>query len=573
MWILPKQLHTSPFVQDTEGLISDLQEQSQIYGQSVSVKGKLSPLRTWLAKWKKDTWTQHLSGRILQPSHGESFVEQWISSVGVFPANHLVQQEKGMPTQTNDISSHTSYKESENANQESSSWKMLRESSVQNCQETDGLTQQEHQFCCMSSESWKEWVTKARQEYSVRVKSVPPTKENECSSWPTTRSRDWKDTGDLSNVKYGKTLPVVVQENWSTPTAMEAEKSGKYAKGQMGQSLSAMAKRGELSWPTAKTSDGMGGYPLTEMTETGFRSLRARSNQWFGAKLKDAVETHEKQWPTPISGDSHLASTPEAAARRIAEGKVTLSRLVESGQAEEKQWLTPATIQIQRKDFAKREAYRKSIGRKYVPGSLEEQMQTCGHQDQDNHNTGGNRQESWPTPCPAHVRNHDEPIENYYQRVQDYQAGKTKGKPGKSLGVAARELWPTPDTTQANDGVPWEKFKKDMDARRQRVKEAGLNGSGRSPNLCAAVQNPKWATPAAYDWNVPESKEAWQKRSNEQKEKGVNLHLPLKSQVIHQSEKQPSMRLNPRWVETLMGLPVGWCLPSCTQPVTPEMMS
>ena len=31
---------------------------------------------------------------------------------------------------------------------------------------------------------------------------------------------------------------------------------------------------------------------------------------------------------------------------------------------------------------------------------------------------------------------------------------------------------------------------------------------------------------------------------------------------------QVSGKLNPRWVETLMGLPVGWVMPSCSQPVT-----
>ena len=31
--------------------------------------------------------------------------------------------------------------------------------------------------------------------------------------------------------------------------------------------------------------------------------------------------------------------------------------------------------------------------------------------------------------------------------------------------------------------------------------------------------------------------------------------------------------LNPRWVETLMGLPVGWTMPSCASPVTIERMS
>lgn len=45
-----------------------------------------------------------------------------------------------------------------------------------------------------------------------------------------------------------------------------------------------------------------------------------------------------------------------------------------------------------------------------------------------------------PTPTAMHVRNHDEPIENYEQRVLDYEEGRTKGKPGKSTGVAVRLL-------------------------------------------------------------------------------------------------------------------------------------
>jgi hypothetical protein len=32
-------------------------------------------------------------------------------------------------------------------------------------------------------------------------------------------------------------------------------------------------------------------------------------------------------------------------------------------------------------------------------------------------------------------------------------------------------------------------------------------------------------------------------------------------------------RLNPRWVETLMGVPVGWTMPSCASPVTIERMN
>jgi hypothetical protein len=36
---------------------------------------------------------------------------------------------------------------------------------------------------------------------------------------------------------------------------------------------------------------------------------------------------------------------------------------------------------------------------------------------------------------------------------------------------------------------------------------------------------------------------------------------------------QVAGKLNPRWVETLMGLPVGWTMPSCKSPVTIALTS
>jgi len=50
-----------------------------------------------------------------------------------------------------------------------------------------------------------------------------------------------------------------------------------------------------------------------------------------------------------------------------------------------------------------------------------------------------------PTPAVGHIRNHDEPIENYLERRQDFIEGRTKGMPGASLGVAVRmEMLMTP---------------------------------------------------------------------------------------------------------------------------------
>ena len=74
-----------------------------------------------------------------------------------------------------------------------------------------------------------------------------------------------------------------------------------------------------------------------------------------------------------------------------------------------------------------------------------------------------------------------------------------------------------------------------------------------------------WSTPNTFAFQPPENTEAWTKRAKYQKEeKGVNLHRPIQSQVLHENEKTfgpiPPIqsKLNPDWVEQLMGLPVGW---------------
>jgi hypothetical protein len=57
-----------------------------------------------------------------------------------------------------------------------------------------------------------------------------------------------------------------------------------------------ISETGSLSWPTARVSDTKGGGETTEMTKGGFRTWREKSNQWFGSKLRDAVEN--VHWPT-----------------------------------------------------------------------------------------------------------------------------------------------------------------------------------------------------------------------------------------------------------------------------------
>ena len=45
-------------------------------------------------------------------------------------------------------------------------------------------------------------------------------------------------------------------------------------------------------------------------------------------------------------------------------------------------------------------------------------------------------------------------------------------------------------------------------------------------------------------------------------------HRGIKDTLHSQMKQAASGKLNPRWVETLMGLPVGWTMPNCVSPAT-----
>jgi hypothetical protein len=56
--------------------------------------------------------------------------------------------------------------------------------------------------------------------------------------------------------------------------------------------------------------------------------------------------------------------------------------------------------------------------------------------------------------------------------------------------------------------------------------------------------------------------------TREKLEKSRHGHQDQVNLNINGSHLESLGKLNPRWVETLMGLPVGWTMPSCASPVT-----
>ena len=310
-WILPKQLHTSAFVPDTGALISDLNEQSQVCEQSLLVRSKRSPLRTWLLKWKRDSWTQHLSGRILKPSLGHSFAERWTSCLVATLASHFQQQDSAEEQKTQGTCGQQLQTEFPFFSQPCASLKTSKDTSALDCR--------------MSSETWAAEVTRRRGAYSARLKSALRTNASGCSSWPTSSTRDHKggyNGGRIRNGKVSKdTLDVAVQ----------AEESGLAA--QANPSMD--GSRLEL-WPTATAVNRVRNEE-TMAKCAAFRKRNANQNT-VPVYLEEKVLMEQKAWATPRVC-SAMAATITAEAANDPKRFPNLETQV--GKA---QWATPQTM-------------------------------------------------------------------------------------------------------------------------------------------------------------------------------------------------------------------------------------
>jgi len=451
MWILPKQLHTSVSALDTAALISDSAEQSQICELSLLARSKPSLARTWSQKWKRDSWTQLLSGRILKPSLGERFATEWASFLGVIPVSHSQQQASDSDEMTPDTSGLGLQMELELCDPESASSRTSRDTSASDLER--------------SSKNWKDLVTLRRGEYSQRVKLAHLINASECSSWPTANARDWKDSingthppsrPNLSEQTLGQAVSVAhgKDANWPTPCAMEAEKAGLFDKGQMGQSLSAMANRGELGLP-APANPSTGG-------------------------------NRQESWGTPAANDAN--KTPHCEVN------------------------------------SKQAGLAKSVG-------LELQRQ-------------------WATPqAMDHI--------NVIRRPEERSPAANKGG-CKNLREEVHQ-WATPNTMDCLPSRSYEAMKQQatVGGRKNRSKPGNLREQI-DPLMCQAYKDAQaeanqWATPRLGGEEKAETRLA--------RGKDIGLHGQVGAMTN-------SAKLNPRWVETLMGLPIGWTMPSCMSPLT-----
>lgn len=154
-----------------------------------------------------------------------------------------------------------------------------------------------------------------------------------------------------------------------------------------------------------------------------------------------------------------------------------------------------------------------------------------GHPAPANPSTDGNRQGLWQTP--------DVPNGGRSLPAGTSITGMTLDGEKKQVGLHNQvKAWSTP---QAHDAIG----RSDT----QREKHGTTHGC-----RCLVQDVKAWRTPS------DPTKRGGSQCAEKRKAGGHTVNL--EDQVHHAG------KLNPRWVETLMGLPVGWVMPSCASPVT-----
>jgi hypothetical protein len=172
--------------------------------------------------------------------------------------------------------------------------------------------------------------------------------------------------------------------------------------------------------------------------------------------------------------------------------------------------------------------------------------------------TDGSRPESWATKD----GNWTTPVATDTGRTTQYQQG------GKALSMQAVQQWQTATVStgahKQKDGSMTDKL--DQQVKNWATPRAEMDSGAHNgiPDTLHS-QMKAWATPQSRDGKRAEGRMI---------RDGKSTDLPSQTEVEQTGLwNRNNGKLNPRWVETLMNLPVGWTMPSCASPVTIERMN
>jgi hypothetical protein len=249
-------------------------------------RSKLTPLQTWLRRWKQVSWLQHLSGRILKPFQVYSFGEKWTSLWPVIHASPSALQDSAKELKTQDTYGLTSHGQLTMFDQVLFTWKTWKGTLASDSGKLLPIW-------LRSDTEWQTTVGNQRSEYSQRVKQAQAIRGNESSSsrWMTPHGM----TGQDKNGKEGSGGEFAKQvTNWQTPATDSFRSRGGDRKNEMG------LDQQSRSWPTPRT--------ITGGAESAERKKELGRDSAGGGDLQAAVQN----WPTVTVQDAEQAGSNNA---------------------------------------------------------------------------------------------------------------------------------------------------------------------------------------------------------------------------------------------------------------------
>ena len=236
-------------------------------------------------------------------------------------------------------------------------------------------------------------------------------------------------------------------------------------------------------------------------------------------KFYDPDCASSRTWKDTLALDSEksLQTWKALVTKRRGEYSQRLNAARLTSEKECSSWPSPVASEV-RQGFQDR-----SRGMKGSQESLTTVvLKTSGPADPVNHSTHGSRPESWLTPR----ANEPTADNNFVARNAD------RGEHCHVSLTSQTKAWATPE------GMAGGKISR---------------GGKRKNELLLTGQVKAWPTPASSTGSGGPH--------------GLDGGAGARS-MLPEDMQRSSGKLNPRWVETLMGLPVGWTMPSCQSPVT-----
>ena len=310
---------------------------------------------------------------------------------------------------------------------------------------------------------------------------------------------------------------------------------------------------------------------FSNMSSEAWKKWITQQRQEYSQRLKSAHLTREKEftsWPTPTVaeagkigktpyGQKGLSNHPQVIGEVITRPKMNKSR-----KGEKMNWPTPTAGMI-----------KQDVGDQ---GQYAQRVQDNGHQVML---PSAVKLSNWPTPTTQEIEHPD---------MELTETGRRKSKDGKSshsvnLADKVQMNWPTPQVSDMNGAA-----NPNREAHRRQLRDVETGFGQVAPmndNTPGKHQESSWLTPRVVE--IEESRESWLKRNKKYgRSKGhSNLTMQVKENtwptpqvhlaketnspaeynrktksMIAVATKQPNhnLKLNPEWVEQLMGLDIGW---------------